>query len=116
MGKQKKNTTEARQVRISNTAINHIDEITGYIAFIKSEPLNAIKIGDAIFHTIDRIAKNPLAFRECEQLVTLSKMYRQAACFSWSIIYRVTRNEILILGIIHQSRKPAKLLALRKLK
>ena len=29
-----------------------IDEITGYIAFINQQPLNAIKVGDALFAAI----------------------------------------------------------------
>src|SRR5258706_420036 len=79
-------------------------------------PLNAIKIGDAIFAIFDKIATNPFAYKECEQLSTKTKMYRQASCYSWYIIYKILATEIVILGIIHQSRKPARLKALRKVK
>jgi plasmid stabilization system protein ParE len=74
------------QVRISVNALQNIEEITGYIAFVNQQPLNAIKVGDALFKTMDRIAINPLAFRECEELPTKTKMYRRAACYSWWII------------------------------
>ncbi|ULQ52381.1 type II toxin-antitoxin system RelE/ParE family toxin [Flavihumibacter fluvii] len=116
MGQQKKAAAKNYQVRISNNALKNIDEITGYIAFINNQPINAIKIGDKIFNSIDRISANPLAFKECELLRTKSKMYRRAACLSWSIIYRVKPGEVLILGIIHQSRRPVNLLPLKKLK
>ena len=97
-------------------ALQNIDEITGYITFINHQPLNAIKLGDAIFTTIDRIGLNPFAFKECEELRTKSKKYRRALCYSLIIVYRITGTEILILGIIHSSRRPSKLKALRKVK
>lgn len=116
MGKQKKATPKAYQVSLSTVALQNIDEITGYIAFIHRQPLNALKVGDLIFKTIDRIASNPFAFKECEELVTKTKMYRRAICSSWIIIYRITNENILILGIIHSSRRPSKLKVLRKVK
>ena len=43
MGKSKKETIKARQVRISNYASQGIDEILHYIAFNNQQPLNAAK-------------------------------------------------------------------------
>jgi len=71
-------------------------------------------VGDAIFKVIDRIAVNPFAFKECEELATKTKIYRKATCLSWLIIYKIAAPEIIILGIIHSSRKPANLKALKK--
>ena len=116
MGKQKKTNTTTYQVRISNTAIQNLNEITGYIAFVHQSPLNAIKVGDAFFTLFDRIEKNPFAFKECPELLTSSKIYRQAVCHSWLVIYKITLTEIIILGIIHGSRKPSKLKFLLKVK
>ena len=65
MGTEKKATAKTYKVRITATALQNINEITGYITFINQQPLNAIKVGDAIFETIDRIALNPFAFRQC---------------------------------------------------
>jgi plasmid stabilization system protein ParE len=115
MGRQKKATSETIQIRISTNALRNIDEITGYIAFINHEPVSAISVGDAIFRVIDRIAQNPYAFRECTELSTKSKMYRRAVCLSWIIIYKITSAEIIILGIIHGSRKPSAVRTLRKM-
>jgi len=106
----------AYQVRLSENAIQNIDEITGYIAFINHQPLNAIRVGDAIFKAIDKIERNPYAFKECGLIPTKSKMYRQKLCLSWYIIYKIVASRIIVLGIIHTARKPSKIKALKKVK
>jgi plasmid stabilization system protein ParE len=116
MGRKEKATPETYQVRISTNALQNIDEITGYIAFINHQPLNAIKVGDAIFATIDRIAANPYAFKECAEIPTKTKMYRKAACYSWTIVFKITASEIVVLGVIHSARRPSRLKALKKIK
>src|ERR1700748_1353730 len=116
MGRQEKTTPKTYQIRVSVNALQNIEEITGYIAFINQQPLNAIKVGDALFKVIDRIAANPLAFRECEELPTKARIYRRALCYSWQIIYRIKTEQIVVLGIIHSSRRPSRIKALRKIK
>lgn len=54
MASQKKATATTRQIRISTVAIQNINEITGYIAFVQQEPINSIKVGNAIFATLYR--------------------------------------------------------------
>ncbi len=116
MGLSKKATPKAFQVRISANALSNIDEITGYIAFVNQQPVNAIKVGDAFFDTITRVSLNPFAYRECEEITTKTKMYRRAICYSWRIIYRVIGVDILVLGVIHNSRRPSAIKALRKIR
>jgi plasmid stabilization system protein ParE len=116
MGRKEKATPKTYQVRISTNALQNIDEITGYIAFINHQPLNAIKVGDAIFATIDRIESNPFAFKECVEIPTKTKMYRTAACYSWSIVFKITSNEVVILGILHCAKRPSKFKVLKKVK
>jgi plasmid stabilization system protein ParE len=116
MGNKKKTIAKTYKVKISLNALQHLDEITGYIAFIRQQPLNALKVGDAFFEITERIALNPFAFRECEEIPTKNRIYRRAICYSWSIIYRVKDDEVLILGLIHHSRRPAKIRKLRKIK
>ena len=115
MGTPQKTTPTVRQVRISEQALQNINEVTGYIAFIAQSPANAIKVGDALFATINRIERNPFAFKECEELPTKAKLYRRAVCYSWVIIYKITDTEIIILGIIHSARRPSKIKKLRKI-
>jgi len=116
MGNQEEEAPEAYSLRISDNALQNIDDITGYIAYVKHQPLTAIQVGDKIFQTIDRIEKNPLAFRECWEIPTKTKMYRQAVCMSWLIIYRIKATQIVILGVIHSSRQPSKIKNLRRVK
>jgi len=116
MGRTEERTPKAYSLRITDNALQNIDDITGYIAFIKHQPLNAITVGDKIFETIDRIGHNPLAFREREEIPTKRKTYRKAVCMSWNIIYKIKGSEILILGIIHRSRKVSKVRSLKNVR
>jgi len=68
MGKPEKATSKAYQIRFTEKANQHLIEITGYIAFIAQQPTNALKVGDAIIDTVNRIQRNPLAFKEIEEL------------------------------------------------
>ncbi len=116
MGKKEKSTAQARKIRILDEAYKDIENITDFIAQDNQQPLNAIKVGETIFTFIERIENNPFVYKECEQLTTKTKIYRQAACLSWLIIYKITATEIFILGIIHGARNPSKIKKFRKLK
>jgi plasmid stabilization system protein ParE len=116
MGDTKEKIQKPYQVRITENAYQNIDDITSYIAYINHQPLNAIKVGDAIFETAERICMNPYAYKECEEIPTIRKIYRKAVCMSWLIIYRIKSNEIVIIGILHASRRPSKVKQLRKIK
>lgn len=116
MGKSKKAVTETYHVSISENALRNMDEITGYIGFIDHDPLNAIKVGNRIIETIERIGLHPNAFQECSEIPTKNKRYRRAVCLSWHIIYKISGADIVILGILHTSRKPSAVKPLRKIK
>jgi plasmid stabilization system protein ParE len=116
MGNTKEKAPKAYSIRVTKNALQNIDDITGYIAYIKHQPLNAIRVGDRLFETIDRIEQNTLAFRECEEIPTKTKIYRKAVCMSWLIIYKIKVSEIVVLGIIHSSRRASKVRKLRKIK
>jgi hypothetical protein len=55
MGKQKETSQKIYKISLSAFALKNIHEITGYIAFINHEPLNSIRVGDAIFATLDLV-------------------------------------------------------------
>ncbi len=116
MGRAKEEAPKAYSLRLTESALQDLDNITGYIAYIKHQPLNAIRVGDEIIKTIDRIEKNPSAFRECEEMPTINKLYRKAVCLSWLIIYKIKPAEIVILGIIHAHRRKSRIKNLRKVK
>ena len=81
MGTSKKTTSKNFPVKLSVTALQNIDEITGYISFINQQPLNAIKVGDAIFNTIDRIAIHPFAFKNVKNLKLKQKYTEEQYVF-----------------------------------
>jgi plasmid stabilization system protein ParE len=116
MDRTEKETPQAYTLRITESALEDINNITGYIAYIRHEPLNAIRTGDKIFETFDRIEKSPFVFRECDEIPTKTKIYRKANCLIWLIIYKIKVSEIVILGIIHGHRKPSRIRVLRKIK
>lgn len=116
MGITKEKAPKTYTLRVSENALQNIDDITGYIAYIKHQPLNAIRVGDAIFETIDRIEQNPLVFRACEEIPTKTKIYRKAVCMNWNIVYKIKAYEIVVLGIIHSSRRASKIRKLKKVK
>ena len=76
MGSAKGETPKTYTLRITENALQNINEITGYIAYVKHQPINAIRVGDKIFETIEKIEKNPLSYRECEEIQTKTKIYR----------------------------------------
>lgn len=82
MGKKENETPKPFRLSISLAALNDIDEITDFIAYVNGQPLNAIKVGDAIFDTIEKIRKNAFAYKECEAIPTRTKIYRQAISFA----------------------------------
>jgi plasmid stabilization system protein ParE len=114
MGNTKRKASKTYTLKITVNALQNINDITGYIAYIKHQPINAVRVGDKIFETIDRIEQNPLAFRECEEIPTKTKIYRKAVCMSWNIIYKIKSSEIIVLGIIHGSRRTSKIKKLKK--
>jgi plasmid stabilization system protein ParE len=116
MASPKEKAPATYKVRITENARQDINYITGYLAFINHQPLNAIRIGDALFETIDRIGQNPFAYRECEEIPTKNKIYRKAVCLSWLIIYKIKSKEVIILGIIHSARKPSRIKKFKKVK
>ncbi len=116
MDQQEKTASKTYQVSISSNALQNFDEITGYLAFINHQPINAIKIGDAIFECFEKIGRNPHVFKECEELRTKSKIYRRAVCLSWIIIFKISGLQVIVLGIVHRSRKPSGIKNLKTIK
>ena len=78
MGTEGETAFGPREIRILNEAYLDIEEITDYIAIKKQQPLNAVKVARSLWHTIDKIGENPLAFKECEALPTKTKLYRRS--------------------------------------
>jgi len=48
MGRTKEDAPKTYSLRVTEHAFQNIDNITGYIAYIRHEPLNAIRIGEVL--------------------------------------------------------------------
>ncbi len=99
MGKKENETPKSFRLSISLAALGDLDEITDFIAYVNRQLLNAVKVGDVIFDTIEKIRKNPFAYKECEAIRTKTKIYRQAVCMSWLIIYKIMKSEFVFLEL-----------------
>jgi|SRR5688572_2979864 toxin ParE1/3/4 len=108
MEQKNETNTEAREVRLIDEAYQDLDDIFKFIAIDKLQPLNARKVQEEIWDTINKIRKTPFAFKEYERTPTEGKLYRQARCLSWLIIYKITSSEIVVLQILHASKNYAK--------
>ena len=95
------------QVRLTKQAQKSISYVVGYIAYVMREPQNAVRVGDKLFQTIDRIERNPFIFRECEEIPTKNKIYRKAVCMSWLIIYRINQTEVVNTGYHTRKSSPS---------
>lgn len=66
-----------------------------------------------IWKLVKGLSGNWLLFSECHHLPTKSKMYRWIVLESHLIIYRITKNEIQVLRILHSNRSITKIRASR---
>ena len=116
MGRRSKRNPQTYSLRIHSEARYNIRHIVNYIAFIEHQPINALKVYAAIYDVIGKIGQNPFAFKECEEIPTVAKIYRRANCYSWSIIYKILGSEVFVLGVIHQASKASRIKDLKKRK
>lgn len=116
MGNKTKAIEKTYKIRITDNAIINIDDIVEHIAIEKHQPLNAVKVYDAFFEMFEKIETHPWAYAECKEIPTVNHIYRRAICFDWLIIYKIKKTTILILGVIHGSRKPSKIRTIKRVK
>lgn len=97
--------TSQYEVRISNYAFCNLEEIYQYIAFNDFKPTVASEVVAAIESKILKdIPSFPTFYPECPARRTKSKIYRQAMCKNYKVIFKVEGKVISIIGIVHSSR------------
>ncbi|MFV7235175.1 type II toxin-antitoxin system RelE/ParE family toxin [Flavobacterium sp. ZB4R12] len=107
MGKEKIGDSSSHALIISQKYYEDLEQIVDYIEFVKLQPLNAIKVGNGIQKTMNKIILNPTIYAECENIPTKSKIYREAGYKSWLIVFKLKGNVIIILGVLSGKRKPS---------
>jgi plasmid stabilization system protein ParE len=107
MGKEKIGDSSSYALIVSQNYYKDLEQIVDYIEFVKFQPLNAIKVGDGIQKTMNKIILNPTIYAECENIPTKSKIYREAVYKTWQIVFKLKGHTITILGVLSGKRKPS---------
>jgi plasmid stabilization system protein ParE len=105
MGKEKIGDSSSYALIISQRYYDDLEQIVDYIEFVKLQPINAIKVGDGIQKTMNKIILNPTIYAECENIPTKSKIYREAGYKSWLIVFKLKGQIVTILGVLSGKRK-----------
>jgi len=105
MGREKDENSKQYTIIVSENYYLNLEEIVDYITFEKHQPLNAIRIGNGINKTMNKIVHNPLIYSECENIPTKTKIYREATYKTWLIIFKIRKTRITILGVLSGKRK-----------
>ncbi len=114
MGTEKTTAIKTYTLIVKGRFYDNLEQIVDYITFEQKQPLNAIKVGDGINKTMNKIIVNPLIYAECENIPTKTKIYREAGYKSWLIIFKVKASEITILGVLSGKQKPTDFRALTR--
>ena len=105
MGKEKIGDSSSYALIISQRYYDDLEQIVDYIEFVKLQPINAIKVGDGIQKTMNKIILNPTIYAECENIPTKSKIYREAGYKCWLIVFKLKGQIVTILGVLSGKRK-----------
>lgn len=76
----------------------------------------AVEYENLIYESIHRLSTGYLLHAEYQYLPTKNKLYRRIVLPAHFIIYRVHKNYVEVLDIIHQSRSITKIRQVRKIK
>jgi addiction module RelE/StbE family toxin len=87
----------ARQIRWTNAASDDLESIVEYIA--TDSPAYASVVATKIVQLVEEAGESPAVGRIVPQLRMPS--IRERVLYSYRIIYRVERDAIVVLGILH---------------
>jgi toxin ParE1/3/4 len=85
---------------IAETAYADLEDIENYIA--QDSPIMARKFILHIFDRIDQLYAYPLSGKPVPEII--DQTIRELLLNKYRIIYRVSENEINIIGIVHDAR------------
>ncbi len=104
MGKKESRNSKTYTLVITQNYYNNLTQIVDYIALVNKQPANALKIGNGINLTLNKIKLNPLCYSECENLPTKKGIYRKALFKTWLIIFKIKSMEVIVLGVLSAKR------------
>lgn len=92
------------RVVIPSTAKESLREIISHIK--KESPVAATKVRKELIRKAKSLSESPERFSKEEYLSGKPGNYRSVARWHYKIIYKVLKNEVVILRFIHTSRNP----------
>lgn len=93
-----------RALRFSRTALAQLTKALKYIA--DENPAASLALADEIERALRRVQRLPLSGRLVPELEAADR--REVLISPLRILYRVTPDEIRVLGVVHQRRLLAK--------
>ncbi len=92
-----------RKTIIQPKLLKDVEEIFEYIK--RDSPQNANKFKKETINRIDKVELNPTAYPPESNLNSKRKLYRFTLLMkSWKLIFKVTNELLIFLGIVHTSR------------
>jgi plasmid stabilization system protein ParE len=107
--------TKKLQVKISEEFNLDLDEVFRY--GVDTFGINQAEIYEnEIWRLVERLSHSYRLFPECKHLPTKSNMYRWIILDSHLIIYRISKEEVQVLRILHAQRSITKIRASRNIR
>jgi len=103
------------QVIFSEITLQSLEAIFEYGAETFSPAIAENFVSDLI-QKCDSLSATYMQHAECRFLPTKSKKYRMFTFVSYHVIYRITKDHIEVLTILHRSRSISKIRASRRIK
>ena len=95
-------------VKISLPFLHDLDEVFNYGLETFGQK-QAENYENEIWELIERLPNSYHLFPECRHLPTKSKMYRWIILDAHLIIYRITKEEVQVLRLLHSKRSITKI-------
>ncbi len=90
------------KVRLTGKAERDIENIFSYL--MRERPTAAGKFIYKLEDTIARLNHSPARFPKIREHLQSRRTYRQLLFSSYRLVYRIHRNEIILLRVLHQAQ------------
>jgi toxin ParE1/3/4 len=77
---------------------------------------HAAALIEELYEKINSLSSRHLQYPICKSLAPKSGIYRNIIHKNYLVIYRITKNRVEVLDVIHNRRHPSKIKAVRKIR
>lgn len=103
------------EIVITEHALHTVQSEFNYLKEFASEKV-AQQFKTKFVEQVESILPFYLSHPECRFIPTKNKIYRNIVWGNFLLVYKILKNEILVLGIFHSKQHPKKLKSYRKIK